>query len=244
MRQKYNSWTYRRFNHKAGVETSEWLGTSSPALSAHFHDETQISVVYAGCRFFQIGRQCFEISAGQFVVIPAGSPHRSHGRGGLPTKSRDIFIDPAHFSIEDQSRVLVGSVPDVRNFDDEASIDEMLHRITLNKVSRQKMTLEKALPDELVKLVRESDLHIKKVAACSSLSREGFIRRFAREIGMTPHAYRLAYRATQARSLLRKQLPPAATAYECGFADQSHLGRVFRKNFGTTPASYRRVWQS
>lgn len=244
MRKNPSGWTYRRLNHIVGVETSEWLGTSSPALSAHFHNETQISVVYAGQRLFQIGNQCFQISAGQFAVISGGTPHRSRGLGGIPTKSRDIFINPTRFAIEDQSRILVGSVSDACNFDDDVSIEEILRKIALNRVSEQKLRLVKSLPNDIVKLVRDSRLSIAMMASCSSMSREGFIRRFAREMGMTPHAYRLAHRATEARSLLRKNSPPAAVAYECGFADQSHLGRVFRKNFGTTPATYRRAWKN
>jgi AraC family transcriptional regulator len=35
--------------------------------------------------------------------------------------------------------------------------------------------------------------------------------------------------------------PLAAIAVECGFADQSHFTRVFRKFTKTTPARFRRV---
>ncbi|WP_262927263.1 helix-turn-helix domain-containing protein [Phytohalomonas tamaricis] len=33
---------------------------------------------------------------------------------------------------------------------------------------------------------------------------------------------------------------PATVASELGFADQSHLGRWFRRAYGLTPAHYRR----
>lgn len=242
MKQNTSHWTYRRLHHILGVEASDWLGTSSPSLSPHFHDETQVSVVYSGHRLFQIGRQFFNVLAGQFAVIPAGTPHCSHGLGCVPTKSRDIFVDPARCFIEEQSAILIGSVADIRDFDESKATEEVLLRASSNKLVGQKLTLGNSLPADLFAAVRESDLSIEQIAACSSLIREGFIRKFARELGMTPNAYRIAYRATRARSLLRRRLPPAAAAYECGFADQSHLGRVFRKNFGTTPAVYRRAW--
>ena len=243
MRQYHSSWTYRRLDHEIGVETSEWLGSSSPSLSAHFHEETQISVVSAGHRVFQIGQQCFQIAAGQFAVIPAGIPHISRGCGGVATKSRDIFINPAKLSIEGASSIFVGAVSHPGAFDADVGIEDLLCTLQRSRVSGQRLTLSKSVPAHLVALVRESRMPIKAVAARSPLSREGFIRRFAREYGMTPHAYRLASKATQARSLLRMCLSPAAAAYECGFADQSHLGRVFQRNFGTTPGSYRRAWQ-
>jgi AraC-like DNA-binding protein len=36
-------------------------------------------------------------------------------------------------------------------------------------------------------------------------------------------------------------LAPAPTAAAVGFADQSHLGRWFRRAYGMTPAAYRRI---
>lgn len=236
-------WTYKRLNHSVGVETSEWLGANSPTLAAHLHDEIQISIVHEGHRVFQIGQHNFHVPAGEFVVIPAGIPHRSHGLEGVPTKSRDIFIDPTCELIDDQSSVLIGSISDIFNFDDSAAIDDVLHKMNLNKVSKLKLKLPNSLSCDLKNAVQESDLSVAELAACKSFSREGFIRRFARETGMTPHAYRLAYRTTQARSCLRGGLLPAAAAHECGFADQSHLGRMFKRNFGTTPAAYKKVWQ-
>jgi AraC-like DNA-binding protein len=45
----------------------------------------------------------------------------------------------------------------------------------------------------------------------------------------------------RARRLLRAGEPIAAVAAETGFADQSHLGRLFRRTFGTTPGAYCRL---
>jgi AraC-like DNA-binding protein len=39
--------------------------------------------------------------------------------------------------------------------------------------------------------------------------------------------------------MLRSQAPPAQAALASGFADQSHLGRWFRRAYGLTPAAYR-----
>lgn len=46
--------------------------------------------------------------------------------------------------------------------------------------------------------------------------------------------------ARAAAAIAAGELPLAQVACEAGFADQSHMGRVFRDLMGTTPASYRR----
>jgi AraC-like DNA-binding protein len=39
--------------------------------------------------------------------------------------------------------------------------------------------------------------------------------------------------------MLAREERPAAVAITCGFADQSHLGRWFRRAYGMTPSVYR-----
>jgi AraC-like DNA-binding protein len=73
------------------------------------------------------------------------------------------------------------------------------------------------------------------------LSRFAALRAFKRQYGLPPHAYRMQVRLGLARKALRRGLKPAEIAAECGFFDQSHLTRHFRRLFGITPAEYARV---
>ncbi len=41
------------------------------------------------------------------------------------------------------------------------------------------------------------------------------------------------------RMLQQPGLSIADVAFDCGFANQSHLGRIFKKHTGTTPKKYR-----
>ena len=80
---------------------------------------------------------------------------------------------------------------------------------------------------------------IRQLAAAAGMSREGFTRRFAERHGMPPQAFRRIGRLNRARALLRAGEGIAAAAAAAGFADQSHLGRCFRRVFGVTPGRYR-----
>jgi AraC-like DNA-binding protein len=66
-------------------------------------------------------------------------------------------------------------------------------------------------------------------------------RAFARAYGLPPHAYLLSLRLNQARQRLVAGEPPAAVAAACGFTDQAHLTREFRRRMGLTPGAYRRA---
>jgi len=86
----------------------------------------------------------------------------------------------------------------------------------------------------------ESAPHALRIAPLSrelGLSREHLIRRFRREIGLTPKTYANIHRFEHA---LRLGLTRAAgwgeIAQRCGYYDQAHLIRDFRRYAGRAPA--------
>ena len=80
------------------------------------------------------------------------------------------------------------------------------------------------------------------LAALTGLSRYQVLRRFEQAYGLPPHAWVLRQRAERARLRIRDGRPLAAAAVECGFADQSHMSRVFVRQFGFTPGAWRRAF--
>jgi AraC-like DNA-binding protein len=76
------------------------------------------------------------------------------------------------------------------------------------------------------------------LARDACLSRYQLIRGFARELGLTPHAYLLQRRITLARRLIRAGRALADVAAAAGFCDQSHLTRCFVRHLGITPRRY------
>jgi AraC-like DNA-binding protein len=76
------------------------------------------------------------------------------------------------------------------------------------------------------------------LAPMSGLTECHFIRAFHLEFGLPPHAYHLRLRLAAASELLSQGLSVSTAAYECGFADQSHLSRKFKEVYGLTPATW------
>ncbi len=81
-------------------------------------------------------------------------------------------------------------------------------------------------------------LTLLDLAAEAGLSRFQLIRAFARELGLTPHAYILQRRLAVARRLILRGRSLAEVAAAAGFYDQSHLTRCFSRQFGVTPRCY------
>jgi len=79
------------------------------------------------------------------------------------------------------------------------------------------------------------------LAAECGLSTSHFARAFRASTGVAPYQWLLQRRVERARKLLLgTDLPIAEIAAACGFADQSHLSKVFARENGEPPAAWRR----
>jgi AraC-like DNA-binding protein len=79
------------------------------------------------------------------------------------------------------------------------------------------------------------DIDLETLARKVGLSRFQALRAFKRRYGLPPHAYQLAVRLGLARRMLSEGAAPVDVAMHCGFVDQSHFSRHFKRAFGVTP---------
>jgi AraC family transcriptional regulator len=89
------------------------------------------------------------------------------------------------------------------------------------------------------------NISLTDVAKICNLSRGHFIKAFRTATGMTPHQWLQQQRVELAQGmLLDSSASVAEIAAACGFADQSHLTRVFNRFVGASPAAWRRQRRS
>lgn len=104
--------------------------------------------------------------------------------------------------------------------------------------------LEEWQRDVAVRLLlddRAGDRPVAELAGRCGLSRSHFSRAFKASMGLPPHHWLMRHRVERASELLeRSDESIAVIAASCGFADQSHLTRVFHAIAGASPAAWRR----
>ncbi|MBC7986400.1 MAG: helix-turn-helix transcriptional regulator [Sphingomonadaceae bacterium] len=85
------------------------------------------------------------------------------------------------------------------------------------------------------------DYPVAKLASRCGLSRSYFARAFKVSMGLPPHRWLMHHRIQCVQEMLeRTNQSIAEIALNCGFADQSHLTRVFHAIVGASPAAWRR----
>ena len=94
---------------------------------------------------------------------------------------------------------------------------------------------------EYIEARLDGDLRLDELAQVVGLSASHFVRSFRRSTGKTPYHFLLHRRVARAQMAMRdRSISLAEVALACGFADQHHLARVFRRITGVTPSIYRR----
>ena len=83
-------------------------------------------------------------------------------------------------------------------------------------------------------------ISLQEIADATGLSPTHFARQFRSTVGRAPHQYVMQRRLEHAeRALVETNTSIAEIAAACGFSNQEHLTRLFKRAHDTTPAAYR-----
>jgi AraC-like DNA-binding protein len=241
---------------------------SSHHFPRHSHDQFGIGVIAFGAQRSWSGAGSVQASAGDVIMANPGEMHDGMPLDGGVRGWRMLYLDPALVCREVKEET-VGQVEIVRpvardpllaahfarlfgcitaSRSDRLARDENLLR-TLIYMLRQhgvaRPPSSRSFSPCVAKAIRRLDcapdttVSLAELAALSGVNRFQLLRGFAREIGITPHAYLVQRRVLLARRFLANGQTLALAAAQAGFADQSHMTRAFVRRLGITPGRYR-----
>ncbi|AXH09596.1 hypothetical protein CP960_03335 [Malaciobacter halophilus] len=107
-------------------------------------------------------------------------------------------------------------------------------------------TIENEKFELLFKYLKEESYELKelnfyKMAEVMKMNPYYFHRIFSKTIGLTPQSFINFLRVSKATKLLKEYESLASIAQECGFYDQAHFTKEFKKYHGITPTNFKNI---
>jgi AraC-like DNA-binding protein len=248
----------------AGVEAVE--AQTPHSFARHTHEQFGIGRISAGAQSSLSGRGMVEAEAGDIITVNPNEVHDG-APIGEGRSWRILYFDPAIVTdlsgeISGGARRSEIPHPVIRNPAIAARFEKLFRAVTggvADGLLREELLLQlvadvmrervEAEPrpevPASIRAVRDMiDDDPLAAVSLADLSREsGFsrfqvLRGFAKATGLTPHAYLVQARIHIARRLIAGGMPLAEAAFASGFADQSHMTRVFVRKYGLSPRIY------
>lgn len=228
------------------------------SFPTHSHAEYVIGAVVAGAERLTVSGQEMIVRAGSSLCLHPDEPHSnaSIDRGGM---SYRVLYIPTNLIPPELGLSFSSPVSSCKTFFQHvvqvhrtlATSDDLLEQ------EQAFLSLLHALPNSQGSGLQDRHVHagvaaaraylerhfcekagMAELATVAGLSPFHMIRSFRRQYGLAPAAFRNQLRVMEARRLLQNGEKIADVAISVGFADQSHLTRLFQRILGTTPGIY------
>ncbi|WP_081049731.1 helix-turn-helix transcriptional regulator [Pseudomonas rhizoryzae] len=251
-----------------GIEAM--LADTACTFARHTHEDFGIGLIHRGAQKSMSGRGLVEAGPGDVITVNPGEVHDGAPLDEQGRAWRMLYLHPGLVAAVGQdilghARQVEFSQPRLANrrlsqgfinaFDAALTpVSELSHLaweqnliLLLSGLLQTRPEECRAIPAGIAR-VREQldDAPLKaptlaQLADAAELSRYQLLRAFTRATGLTPHAYLIQRRLQQARRLIMGGMSLVESAMASGFADQSHLTRLFKRTYGYPPGAYAKV---
>jgi len=229
----------------------------------HSHSTFSVGSVRGGRSSFEIGGQKHEIEPGTVVLINPEEVHACNPLQDQPWSYRMLYVDPDWLTALQGGKTfrpyadclsrdpsLFAELEDL--FDhlfEPGNSDALREGIAASFFVGLEdrlcpATVRTPAHPMLDRAVRHIDtdcarpLFLADLCRITGLSPAYLVRSFKARFGLSPHAYQSNRRIRLGQELLRRGASIAEVALTCGFADQAHFQRVFKRHVAATPGQF------
>lgn len=234
-------------------------------FKVHFHNNYSIGLILDGIHKLKLQDDDLIVKKGQIKII---NPYETHIADGNISWEYLNFM-PSQEVIQEIAQEMCDSAVECKIKFKNIINDETATQYFLNFSNSLSKNIEYEenfilLISYLLKNYAFNDLDIKEISSniknsidylhnyylenisldiladISNLSKYHFIKVFYEKTGITPYQYIINLRLEFALSLMKEKLPLSEISFICGFSDQSHFIRNFKKRYGITPSNFLR----
>jgi AraC-like DNA-binding protein len=236
---------------------------SGAAFAPHRHDTYVIGITLRGVQRFDYRGSTRHSLPGQLVVLHPDELHDGRAGDDMTFRYRSAYIAPAQIQDVLDGRALPfieGGVSNdfrlrlhisalLRDYQRPLSVleqQDLLYDLTIallevsggtrpiKSINRTAAICARDYIDDRI----DHGFSLDELERVTSHSRWQLSRDFRAMFGTSPHRYLVSRRLDRARHMMLAGYATAEVAVSCGFSDQSHFGRMFKKGFGLTPNAW------
>lgn len=233
------------------------------AFTPHRHDTYAVGITLEGVQSFNYRGSARHSLPGQIVVLHPDELHDGRSGDGAPFRYRTAYIAPAEMQrvlsgrtlpfvdggiSEDPTlrRAVCALLEDLAHPLEALEFEQALHDLTVALLAVAGLESPARTPDcaavtrarDYIDANLDRSFQLEDLELVTGCDRWQLSRDFRALLGASPYRFLIFRRLDQARRMMKGRHCLADVAQACGFSDQSHFTRQFKKTFGMTP----KVW--
>jgi len=206
---------------------------SSHSFPMHIHKRLCVGRIDSGEKFLVTNSKVRILKKGDLFFIPPYMPHMCYvQKGGSVSYTILSTDDIKKISKEMLEGDEINSFIDIKNI-------SLIYEYGLRMANNY--SCDESLMDKVIDYIDEysaDQLSLKRLADIANLNPYYLVHKFKENTGLTPHQYIIQARIRNLKKQFVSDKKILDTALDCGFYDQSHFIRHFKKHVGITPKNY------